>query len=117
MQFKVILLCAIVGLAMAQRGHYAGVNRPINGDRYQGGNTGTANNNNLAAPSQGFLDNRFSGSDYPTYNPTNYPTYYYSQQPFNLGSGLVSPYQGYNGNFYQQPQFPFAPYNGFNGRR
>lgn len=114
MQFKLTILCAIVGLAVAQRGHYAGVNRAITGSRYQDTSLDAryqdtslnAASNNFAAPNQGFLDNRFSESEYPMSQ----------QQPFGFGSGFGSPYQGFNGNFYQQPQFPFAPF-GYNGRR
>lgn len=105
MQYKIIILFAIVGLAVAQRGHYAGVNRPINGARYQD-NSLDAQSNNFAVPNQGSLDNRFSGNEYPIYN----------QQPYGIGSGFGSPYQGFNGNYYQQPQFAFAPF-GYNGRR
>lgn len=44
MELKGILfLCAVVGAAVAQRGHYAGANRPITGSRYQNENTDQSN--------------------------------------------------------------------------
>lgn len=105
MQQTLMIICAIVGLAAAQRGHYAGVNRPINGARYD--TASGAQTNTFAGQNQGFLDNRFgAGEAYPVYQPA----------PYGFGSGFGSPYQGFNGNFYQYPQFPFAPF-GYNGRR
>lgn len=108
-----IIICAIVGLAAAQRGHYAGINRPINGARYDTASSAQANT--LTGQNQGFLDNRFSGGRvYPLAAPV-YPVYQ-QPAPYGIGSGFGSPYQGFNGHFYQHPQFPFAPF-GYNGRR
>lgn len=103
MQLKSILLFfAIVGAAFAspQRGHYAGVNRPILGSRYQ--NENTAGQTNFVAPVQGqMMDNRFNS--YPGYQQMpmmgfgqNYGGFGYANQGFNNFNPQAFPY-GYYG--------------------
>lgn len=121
-------MCIVFGIASAQRGHYAGNSRPINGQRYQ---TDTPAQQNLDAQNQNGNQNvnRFDGgSNSIQQQPNNF-----QQQPSNFQqqpNGYQQP------NVYQQPyqpagfsdfgsgfpinqgfsQFPFAPF-GFNGRR
>lgn len=101
MQFKILLICSIVGLAMAQRGHYAGNSRPILGSRYQNSDSPAAvippaipSSNNIppvqSQPIQQGLSSRFE----PEAN---------SVFPQNNGFGGF-PNQGFQGR-----EFPFAP--------
>jgi hypothetical protein len=95
----------VIGAVSAQRGSYAGSNRPISGSRYDQQNSAAPEQSNFAAPSQGVAAqhntaNRLSGGSssvgerQPVYN--NY----------NPGFG------GFGGGFQNnqgfQP-FPFAP--------
>lgn len=92
MQLKIFLTFAFIGFAAAQRGHYAGANRPILGNRYQNQASPQANS---VSPSQQTFDNRFGGGQ----QSNNF-----QQQP---GSGFVNPgfagpadFQGFPVGFY-----------------
>lgn len=104
MQFKLLIVCSFIGLAIAQRGHYAGNSRPILGERYSGQSAGTPAQSNFAAPSQGSSNVRFDDK-----KNDNTDQVFHQQQP-SLGSGFNKPVEVQQG-------FPFAPFNsGFNGR-
>lgn len=118
MQGQLLVICAFIAVVCAQRGHYAGLNRPILGSRYQ---TETAQDqvieNGLSnfvipaaeAPIQGgsIVNNRFN-----TVDNLPYPNVYQAMGPAGFGSnGFGFPNQGFYGNY--QPQgrnfgnFPF----------
>lgn len=85
MQLKFLVICAMIVAAVAQRGHYAGGNRPINGARYQNGLQANFANQG----GQGFpIDNRLTGGD--SFSP-------YQQQPIGFGSGFGFPNPGGGG--------------------
>jgi hypothetical protein len=116
--FKLLFICSVLGVALAQRGHYAGNSRPIVGSRYEGTNGNNGNNVNTARPVQNSLTPTQSNFPSSQGNPQQYVDNRYNdnqgfgnqQQPFGFG-GPVFPFQGFN-----QQAFPFAP-NGFYGRR
>jgi hypothetical protein len=112
MQCKLILLCVVLGVAAAQRGHYAGQSRPIIGQRYQNENTAAPAQSNFVSNPSVPATNRFDAN-----TNTVQPQYLQQQQPFgyqqpNGFGGFGSGFPGNQG----YPQFPFAPF-GFNGRR
>lgn len=90
MQFGVIVICALIGFTSAQRGHYAGANRPILGTRYQNVDQ---TQSNVAQPSSGVV-NRIDDSPVPTFQ----------QQP---GSGFANPGESDSSSF---GGFPVGPY-------
>jgi hypothetical protein len=111
MQLKIFVLCVVLGVVSAQRGHYAGQSRPILGQRYQNENTATQSNF-VTDPASPPPANRFNENSNSIVQPQYVqprPIAYQQPNVFgNFGSGFPGN-QGF-------PQFPFAPF-GFNGRR
>ena len=106
MQFRILLICSVIGLSVAQRGHYAGSLKEISGSRYSNQNSDAPAQSNFAAPSQGSSNVRLDETQ--NFNPE--PTF--QQQQPGFGAGLYNP-------GFQQQGFPFAPFgfnSGFNGR-
>lgn len=98
---RILFFCVLIGFTAAQRGHYAGADKSIAGERYGAENSAApATTSNFVAPSQGAVNpnSRLSGFAQPVHN--------YVQPGFGgFGSGF--PNQGF------QP-FQFGP-SGFNG--
>jgi hypothetical protein len=105
--FKLMLICSIVGVALAQRGHYAGNSRPIVGSRYE-----TNGNNNAQAPAQSNFGQQQGSAPAQQFSNNRFDDVQSNQgfgyQPQAFGFG--QPFFGF-----QQP-IGFAP-NGFYGRR
>lgn len=103
MQFKILLICSIVGLAMSQRGHYAGNSRPILGSRYQNSDSPAAvipaaipSSNNIPPEQSQFTQQQGLSSRFePEAN---------SVFPQNNGFVGGFPNQGFQGR-----EYPFAP--------
>lgn len=104
--FKLLIICIVIGLAVAQRGHYAGNIRPITGSRYSSQTNEAPAQSNFAAPSQGPSNVRFDENQNIHTDST------YQQQQPSFGAGFNNP-------AFQPQGFPFAPLgfnSGFNGR-
>jgi hypothetical protein len=109
-KMKIVLLLFVIGAVSAQRGSYAGSNRPISGTRYDQQNSAAPEQSNFAAPSQGVAAqhntaNRLSGGSPSVGQPSGA-----QQQPvynnYNPGFGAFG--GGFPNNQGFQP-FPFAP--------
>lgn len=83
-QLKFLLICAIVGNAVTQRGHYAGSGRPILGSRYQNMDA------TAAAPAQSNLNTQSqpAASNTPNQTPNIAPA----------TNNFVAPSQAFSGN-------------------
>lgn len=118
---KILFLCALVGLAVAQRGSYGG-SRPISGSRY-GENSvapvAAPAQSNFAAPSQGApsnQDNRFNENSGPVHNQEplhNQRPIYNQQQPiYNQQQPGLGGFGGFGSGFPNNQNFQPYPFNG-----
>lgn len=129
MQVKVLIICSVVGLAMSQRGHYAGNSRRIVGMNHQNTDAAATPQQNEVDPSQDSSNVRFeTPAVAPTQTSSNvpaqplesevYPEYYnpnfqpqgFPQQGFPQ-QGFPQqgfPQQGFNGQGFQFPPFGFG---------
>lgn len=111
---KVLFICSVVGIAMGQRGHYAGNSRRIVGMNHQNTDAAATPQQNEVVPSQDSSNVRFeTPAVAPTQTASNVPSQ-------SLESEVYSDY--YNPNFHPQgfPQQGFPqqgfPQQGFNGQ-
>lgn len=109
MQFKILLIGAVLGIAAAQRGHYAGsgnIRQSQTSQAQPAPAQAQPVQSNFVAPTGGSqTDNRFDG-----YNGVVAPVYQH-QNPIGFGQGFGPGY----GFAHPNQGFPFSPY-GFNGR-